>query len=302
MTIDHLSYVLEIERYQSISKAAKYLFISQPTLSNILKNLESEVGYKIFQRTNIGITPTEQGEVFLRSAERMTNEYSRLKSARSIESEHNNLLISASSSSVFSYSFFNYKKDNPTAYDTQDVYRESVLDQTYYDIISNVCRLGLIYISQNDFDRTKSYMEKNDLEHFIIKENLPIRVAVSKNNELASQGYVDFNDLYKYRFVTYDGLDFQKNLGHAGIKEEMDVQYISSRSTFYDAIRVTDYIAFTMDFAPGEAHRHGCVCLPVKNLNDAYKAAYFTIKGQTLTQRETSYISYVHKVLNEVYS
>ena len=65
MTIQQLQYVMEISRTGSVSKAAKTLFLSQPNLSNAIKNLENELGITIFKRTNKGILLSAEGEEFL---------------------------------------------------------------------------------------------------------------------------------------------------------------------------------------------------------------------------------------------
>ena len=58
MTIQQLQYVLEISRTGSVSKAAKTLYLSQPNLSNAIKNLENELGITIFERTPMGMQLT----------------------------------------------------------------------------------------------------------------------------------------------------------------------------------------------------------------------------------------------------
>ena len=58
MTLQQLKYVIEVARSRSISKAAQNLFISQPSLSNALKEVEKEMGITIFSRTNKGIMIT----------------------------------------------------------------------------------------------------------------------------------------------------------------------------------------------------------------------------------------------------
>ncbi len=61
MTIQQLQYVLEISRTGSVSKAAKNLYLSQPNLSNAIKNLEHELGFAIFERTPMGMQLTSSG-------------------------------------------------------------------------------------------------------------------------------------------------------------------------------------------------------------------------------------------------
>ena len=58
MNIKHLQYMIEIERVGSISQAAKNLYVGQPNLSRILREVEEAVGFTIFDRTHQGIRPT----------------------------------------------------------------------------------------------------------------------------------------------------------------------------------------------------------------------------------------------------
>mgnify|MGYP002712767685 CR=1 FL=1 len=55
MTLQQLRYVITVAQKGSISEAAKELFISQPSLSNAIKELEKEMKIIIFSRTNKGI-------------------------------------------------------------------------------------------------------------------------------------------------------------------------------------------------------------------------------------------------------
>ena len=65
MNLQHLSYMIEIENCNSISRAAQKLFVTQPYLSKILRELENQYGIAIFTRSRNGIIPTESGRLFL---------------------------------------------------------------------------------------------------------------------------------------------------------------------------------------------------------------------------------------------
>ncbi len=69
MEIRVLRYFLEVSREESITRAAERLHISQPTLSKQLKNLEEELGQKLFTRTNYSIRLTEAGMLLRKRAE-----------------------------------------------------------------------------------------------------------------------------------------------------------------------------------------------------------------------------------------
>ena len=68
MKTEQITLALAIAREGSITKAAKALFISQPTASSLLKKLEAEIGYRIFQRERDGVLPTDKGKLFLEQA------------------------------------------------------------------------------------------------------------------------------------------------------------------------------------------------------------------------------------------
>lgn len=65
MNLHHIQYALEVERTGSITQAAENLYMNQPNLSKAIRELEEQIGYKIFNRTPKGISPTRKGEVFL---------------------------------------------------------------------------------------------------------------------------------------------------------------------------------------------------------------------------------------------
>lgn len=69
MTIQQLQYVLEIRKTGSISKAAKNLYLSQPNISNAIKNLERELGITILERTAAGVDLTRAGRRLAERAE-----------------------------------------------------------------------------------------------------------------------------------------------------------------------------------------------------------------------------------------
>ena len=74
MKLEQLRQIVAIEKYKSISKAAKELYMGQPALSSSLNNLEKKIGVQIFSRNPQGVTPTEDGKKILEMAHRIINE------------------------------------------------------------------------------------------------------------------------------------------------------------------------------------------------------------------------------------
>lgn len=81
MKLTQLEYFCVAARYHNITKAAKELFVTQPSISNAIKALEEEFGVNLFFRNNNKLTLTPEGELFYKSSEEL------LAHADSVESE-----------------------------------------------------------------------------------------------------------------------------------------------------------------------------------------------------------------------
>lgn len=75
MKIEHFKYLVEIDKHHTISAAAKALYMGQTTLSSIVKSMEEELGYAIFQRTPQGVVLTKKGEQLMEIAREITEKY-----------------------------------------------------------------------------------------------------------------------------------------------------------------------------------------------------------------------------------
>lgn len=75
MEIRELKYFLAVAKEQSISKAAKALFVTQPNLSRQMQNLETEIGQQLFIRGTRKITLTDAGQLLKKRAEEIIELY-----------------------------------------------------------------------------------------------------------------------------------------------------------------------------------------------------------------------------------
>ena len=82
MKLEHFRYLLEINRLHSISAAARSLHISQTTLSSVVKNIETELGFPVFQRTPDGVAATTDGKKLMELAWDVNIKYEELTKLR----------------------------------------------------------------------------------------------------------------------------------------------------------------------------------------------------------------------------
>ena len=79
MTQNELLYILTIAEHGNITKAARELFISQPSLSESLNKVEQEFGTLLFMRTQGGLIPTVFWERYLKTARNILERYKKLE-------------------------------------------------------------------------------------------------------------------------------------------------------------------------------------------------------------------------------
>lgn len=88
MRLEQLHYIVEVANQKSISKAAKNLYISQPSLSKAISQLEAELGLPIFVRLQQGIIPTIAGEQIISKAQKVLAEIADIKTITPSGSSH----------------------------------------------------------------------------------------------------------------------------------------------------------------------------------------------------------------------
>lgn len=118
MTLQQLKYALTIADAGSMNRAAELLFISQPTLSSAIKDLEKEIGISIFLRNSKGVCPTGEGADFLSYARQvyqqydlLTQKYSAQGSVRrkfAVSSQHYSFAVKAFVETVKRYDSLNF--------------------------------------------------------------------------------------------------------------------------------------------------------------------------------------------------
>lgn len=88
MTLAQLRYAITVANSNSMNEAARTLFISQPSLSSAIRELEEEIGVELFRRTNRGISVTPEGEEFLGYARQVVEQYALIESKYVSKEQH----------------------------------------------------------------------------------------------------------------------------------------------------------------------------------------------------------------------
>ena len=203
MTLQQLKYVIEVAKAKSISEAAKKLFISQPSLTNAIKELEKEMNITIFLRTNKGFLIFKEGDIFLGYA-RLVLELAYLLEEKYLKQDKRKQQFCVSTQH---YSFaVNAFVDIIKEYG-HDEYDFSLRETQTYEIIEDVTRMkseiGVLYI--NDFN--KLVIQKILKEHNLIFHSLIVvkpHIFISSKNPLAKKKKVTMEELRLYPYLSFE--------------------------------------------------------------------------------------------------
>ena len=203
MTLQQLRYVVTVAKKGNITEAAKELFISQPSLTNAIKDLEKEMNVIIFDRTNKGVAVSKEGEIFLGYARQVLEQVNLLEdtykqnSGRKLE-----FCVSTQHYSFAVNAFVDLIKE----YGSSE-YDFSLRETQTYEIIDDVARMkseiGILYL--NEFNRKvlKKIMKANGLiftELFIAKPH----VFISSRHPLATKRKVTLSELDEYPYLSFE--------------------------------------------------------------------------------------------------
>ncbi len=203
MTLQQLRYIIKIVECGSITEAAKQLYISQPSLSNAVKELEAELGIEIFYRTTKGISLSIDGTEFLSYA-RQVIEQTELLEQRYLGKKPSKQLCSVSTQHyAFAVNaFVNLLK----ALDV-DEYKFTLRETRTYEIIEDVKNLrseiGIIYFSEFNEKVLKKLLKENHLIFNALFEADP-HVFISSVHPLAGQKSVPLEDLDNFPFLAFE--------------------------------------------------------------------------------------------------
>ena len=203
MTLAQLRYAITVAGASSMNEAARKLFISQPSLSAAIKELEEEVGVELFKRTNRGISVTLEGEEFIGYARQVVEQYNLIES-KYILKENTKKKFGVS---MQHYTFAVKAFVEMVKQFGMDEYEFEIHETKTYDVIEDVknCKseIGVLYI--NDFNKkvlTKLFHQSGVEFHELLKCH--IYVYLWKGHPLASKKEITLEELEQYPCLSFD--------------------------------------------------------------------------------------------------
>lgn len=203
MTLQQLKYVITVAETGTITEAANQLFISQPSLTNAIHELEKEMNIVIFNRTNKGISLSKEGEGFLGYARQVLEQAAILedkykrngggKKQFCVSTQHYSFAVNAFVDLIKEYG--------------QEEYDFSLRETQTFEIIEDVARLrseiGILFL--NDFNEAviNKILKSYDLEFHLLFIAKP-HVFISRSHPLASNKLITNEELEVYPYLSFE--------------------------------------------------------------------------------------------------
>lgn len=203
MTLQQLKYIVTVAETGTLSEAAKELFISQPSLTKSIRELEKEMDISIFDRTNKGVAVSKEGVEFLSYARQVLEQAALLEEKYKAQSGGKQEFCVSTQHYSFAVNAF---VDMIREYGSEN-YDFSLRETQTYEIIDDVSHMkseiGILYL--NDFNRTvlTKLMKANDLvftELFVAKPH----IFVSTANPLAAKKSVAMEELMPFPYLSFE--------------------------------------------------------------------------------------------------
>lgn len=203
MTLQQLKYVLTIVNCGSISEAAKQLFVSQPSLSNSVKELEQQLGIEIFIRSAKGIALTNDGVEFLSYA-RQVIEQSELLEQRYLSGKQPKKLVSISTQHyAFAVQAFVGLLNELNESEYECTLRETRTSEIIEDVAQFRSELGILFLSSFNEKVLSKLINDNELTFIPLFEAKP-HVFISERHPLASQKVITLDELDPYPCLAFE--------------------------------------------------------------------------------------------------
>ena len=203
MRIEQLDYLEKIIKHGSINLAAKELFLTQPTLSNAVKDLEQEMGIQLLIRSKKGVVLTDEGRRFMVYANQVLAQVKLLERQYKEKTVKKKVFaVSAQHYAFVVHAFVELIKNVETE-EYQFTLRETATEKILTDVMKFRSDLGILYLNSFNQEIMKKLFKEHDLEFTPLFTASP-HVFLSRDNPLTLKKSLSLADLEDYPYLSYE--------------------------------------------------------------------------------------------------
>lgn len=303
MTLTQLNYMIKIAETNSINKAAELLYVSQPSLTNAIKELEKELKITIFYRSGKGVTLTNDGAEFLLYAKQLYAQYESvlekyndtgsLKKKFGVSTQHYSFAVKAFVDMAKKFDMSKY----------EFVIRETKTADVIRDVSTMKSEIGLLYLCDYNRKPMEKLLKTWDLTfHHLIY--CKAYVYLWKNHPLANESTISFEQLKDYPCLMFEqgensAFYFAEEI--LSTNEYSQVIKANDRATMLNLMVGLNGYTLCSGIICEELNGNECCVIPFqedeKNPNTIMDIGYITKKNTILSQMGEFYVEEVKKCL-----
>lgn len=296
MKLQQLRYVVKVAECGSITEASRRLFVSQPSITASIRDLENEMGVHIFERTNKGVIVSEEGETFLGYARQVLDQADLLEGKYKGTSEQ----VPHFSVSCQHYSFaVNAFVDVIREFDAAR-YDFTLREEQTHEIIEDVAHmkseLGILYLSEHNREVIERMLVANELVFEGLFCATP-HVFVCADHPLSDRSSVTLEDLEDYPFLSYE----QGSYNSFYYSEELTSTFerrknirVRDRATLFNLAMGLNGYTVCSGVISHELNGPGIISIPL-DVDEYMEIGIITRKNTTLTRYGQAYIDAIRQ-------
>ncbi|MCD8036753.1 MAG: LysR family transcriptional regulator [Clostridiales bacterium] len=304
MTFLQLNYIMEIYNCGSINKAAQKLFLSQSSLSSSIRELEHELGIKIFKRSNKGIEVTEDGKEFIAHIRPILEQQ---KIVESYYANRNNDDFSTFNVASQRYPFcakafvMLIEEQEVTKYSFS--YMEAEMDKVIENVSERKSDIGIIFIT----DTTEKFMNRtlasHDLEYQDLMSIKP-HVFLNVNHPLANKESIKVSELFDYPYIAFvkknnEPFNYSEEAVIPNIDKFKKIIYVNDRASCYNMMANTFAITTGSGIIPEGYGDANIKTVPIDDALDMMRLVWIKIKDISLTPTAERYLEILKEIIKE---
>ena len=296
MTLNQMNYMITIAETKSLNKAAERLYISQPSLTNAVKELENELGVTLLNRSGRGVTLTNDGHEFLMYARQIYGQYESLlekygkggsyKKKFGVSTQHYSFAVKAFVDMAREFDMSQY----------EFAIRETKTAEVISDVSTLKSEIGILYICDFNRKAMEKFLRSADLT-FVHLIDCQAYVYLWRKHPLAKERSISFAQLAKYPCLTFE----QGDGGSFYLAEE-----ILSFNEYPQMIKANDR-ATMLNLCSGiiceELNGSEFVAVPFRddkeNPNSVMEIGYIVKKNTILSSMGERYLAHIRNYLGQ---
>ena len=296
MNLLHMKHALEVAKAGSLNKASESLMIAAPNISRSIKELESDLGITIFERTQNGMKLTPEGEEFISFAKGILNQIDELeKFYKSVQTPKQKFSISVPRACYISEAFAEFSK-SLTKEPIEVFYKETNSQRTIHNMLNHDYKLGIIRYAENYDKYFKTMLEEKGFQYELVTE-FTYSLIMSAENPLAKKEEITFEDLTNYIEIAHADPYVPSMPLSKVVKEELPDNidrriFIFERASQFDLLSMNPETFMWVSPAPKKLlERYNLVLRKCADNKKIYKDVLIYKDGYKLTKLDQQFIT-----------